>query len=428
MASLAAAFNARQEAIKEERSKREQARFRLACDPFVSVTQIQNALEGYMRFKNTTDLWSLISPPPNHISVKWQSPPSPEWMIKVSGLAYEILAFAGNTKLASTKVRKALCALYQGRSLSLPQNLGKPDDAIDRIDISLRIVMNQFREVKIKEDVKAKVMRCLPRDKQVQLELVLARVNLPQEAYSNKVGDDQDDEPREVNMLAIADGSVLDAPVAAVPPKQEQDKEQSKKEATVHRPVFVHKPCSDDLAPVPSIFQKILDKQEQAPGPEQKPAQTKMQSMPGFAFDENKILAEALVYVPPQAFQESRKKKPSSKEKMQGGKVDAPETKTKTKPKAVRKNAKKKAAPKKKPAAAAVPSGHSNQGPPAIPEYVVDSEPLTTDNYRNKYTSRHYHKAMDLALTWGLDDEAAKVKARKAGKEAGVIWDRLHPK
>lgn len=188
------------QAILEEKKKAQAScrqnlsRFRLVADPCITVDQLQCCFESYMRHKQCSDFMRLVSPPPSVATISWQSPPCPEWLVKIAVLAYDVFAFAENTKLQSVKVKRALNALYLNRQLSYSQNLGSPESAFDRIDLTLRIGLNQFRELKVKETLKSRVFRSLPRDDQIQLEIVLDKVVLPKDAYgpSFQDGDSQE--------------------------------------------------------------------------------------------------------------------------------------------------------------------------------------------------------------------------------------------
>lgn len=126
MASLEAAFAERKELVGSEASKRQQNRFRLVADPLITVEQLQFAFEAYMKHKGCSDFLRLVGPPPSFVGISWQSPPCPEWLVKISGLAFDIFGFAKNTKIQGVKVKRALNALYLNRQLTYPQQLGPP--------------------------------------------------------------------------------------------------------------------------------------------------------------------------------------------------------------------------------------------------------------------------------------------------------------
>ena len=64
---------------------------------------------------------------------------------------------------------------------------------------------------------------------------------------------------------------------------------------------------------------------------------------------------------------------------------------------------------------------------PLSPDYVIQDNPSMEDGYRNLYTSRHWHRADQLAKKCGLPMEERKRRRKEAAEEAGRIWDRLRP-
>ena len=69
-----------------------------------------------------------------------------------------VFPFAKNTKLAPTKVKKALAALHSQRNLTLPSHLGQVDDALDHIGLEF-------------PSLKAKVFRVLTNHEQQMVDL-----------------------------------------------------------------------------------------------------------------------------------------------------------------------------------------------------------------------------------------------------------------
>ena len=61
--------------------------FKLVADPKVTARILQGIFEDYGCYKGTTDIWSLVAPPPGvPLRYDWKSKPNGEWLIKVSGL------------------------------------------------------------------------------------------------------------------------------------------------------------------------------------------------------------------------------------------------------------------------------------------------------------------------------------------------------
>jgi len=76
----------------------------------ISVGQLQNTFEQFMRYRKSTDFWELVAPPASLTIANWQTPPNPQWIVKTMNLLYDILEFAPNTKLQATKFTK-LCII-----------------------------------------------------------------------------------------------------------------------------------------------------------------------------------------------------------------------------------------------------------------------------------------------------------------------------
>ena len=57
--------------------------------------------------------------------------------------------------------------------------LGKLEDAIDRIDLSIRLVMNMYREVASKPLLKTRLLRSMSRENCLKFEMVLQKVHIP---------------------------------------------------------------------------------------------------------------------------------------------------------------------------------------------------------------------------------------------------------
>ena len=157
MATLAAALEMRKKLVQEQKAEAAKERRRNIADPSISVNDICNTLDAFMKHHKCDDLWRLICTPQGVINVTWQSPVNPEWVVKLSGLAFDIFDFAKNTKLLAARVKKALVALRDQRNLTLPQYLGQKDDAMDQIDLKLRIGLNMFRELKQSATVRSRV-------------------------------------------------------------------------------------------------------------------------------------------------------------------------------------------------------------------------------------------------------------------------------
>ena len=185
MAALEALVQERLKQDKEDRCAKQANRIRLIADPRMSVQGLQVCVKNFLVHKESQDLWHCISPPPGTpSSFGWHSAPHAEWLTKASGLLYELLAVAENSKIHSTKLCKALKALYDQKDLQVPLNHGKltsVQDELDKYDFTIRVLMSMLRKLKASAQLKANVLRSLCKKDQTVLEILLAKVQLPQE-------------------------------------------------------------------------------------------------------------------------------------------------------------------------------------------------------------------------------------------------------
>ena len=156
MSALEAALGERMEKLAEAKSKKQKAQVRLLVDPNITVTALVAIFTAFVHFKGCSCLESLVEPPPEGpVSFGWHTNPAPAWLTKASGLLYDLLSVAKNSKLASTKVVKALHVMWQNRDLTLKVNQHtKPGDCIDKIDFMVRVLMNQLRVLKTNSSLK----------------------------------------------------------------------------------------------------------------------------------------------------------------------------------------------------------------------------------------------------------------------------------
>lgn len=435
MSALEAAFKERRAQLLEEQAVQQRSKVRNVADPLISVEQIQSALSVFMGHKKSHDLWRLLAPPASMCQVSWQSPPSGPWMIKVANLAYDVFHFAPNTKLQGTKVKQALHALLLQKNLVLPQNMGSVENVLDKIDLSLRMVLNQFKETKLKPSWKAKLFRSMARDDQILLDMVLERVQLPQDA-SNGVLQGEAAEPEEPCLDLVP----LPAPQAELALQDGSPKTSTASLPQLKRlKQFKPESVEQVMGEVPKIFDKILKGQSaffMLPSPAPIPTsgqvgKPKATAKAGFESDEE-LLNAASAFAPQQTLQEQKDSKTKAKA-------------LKKKPAVKTTKATKASSQKKKPNAKAkckAKSKSKKQQPPSedlevshgqseekvqIPEFQIEAKPRETDTYKNKYASRQHHAAYDFAISWGKSIEDARAFAREHAAKARAIWDWYHP-
>eukprot|EP00434_Breviolum_minutum_P023909 symbB.v1.2.021099.t1/scaffold1717.1/size104954/2 len=252
MAALDALVQERMRQDKDDRCVKQANRIRLIADPSMSVQGLQVCVKNFLSHKQTQDLWLCISPPPGTPSTYgWHSPPHGEWLTKASGLLYELLAVAENSKIHSTKLCKALKVLYDQKDLQVPLNHGHKQgslqDEFDKYDFTIRVLMAMLRKLRASAQIKANVFRSLCKKDQTVLEILLAKVQLPQEFILDEYVRGEED-----GLISQVDTHPAPADLAMV----------------VSEPINVKKgKCGKDcgLPALPEIFGKITGKILQEP-------------------------------------------------------------------------------------------------------------------------------------------------------------------
>ena len=298
-------------------------------------------------------------------------------------LLYDILEFAPNTKLQASKVYKALHTLFINKSMHIDHKL-KVADAIDRMSLSLRIVLSMLKTIKTNETIKGRVMRNLSNQEQVKLNMVLKKVVLPKEFFEEVHEQDEDDSQEQLDLQPM---QALVVAQPAAPQTAPSPSPPSQKSSTLF-----------SLAPLPVIFGKILKQQI------------------GMAGSDADLLESAMSVVPLVAKKNANKTKKKSavqkgQKKVKAGLKGASKQNS-------AKIVKTKTAKKE---ACAQPANATQ-----VAEYKVDAYPTDRDSYRNLYVSRHHNKAKTLALKCGLSLEEAKAKGRQASAQASEMWDEYH--
>ena len=120
--------------------------FRLVADPTITVSQVARCFQSFLEYKGTTCLWSQICPPPaGPLSYTWQTPPHAPWLVKTSGLLFELTSIAPNTKLLQMVVQKSLRVLIGDKVISVPDGK-KAEDLVDKMDTTVRILLNMAKD------------------------------------------------------------------------------------------------------------------------------------------------------------------------------------------------------------------------------------------------------------------------------------------
>ena len=167
MASLAAAASVKM--ADTSLAGHKNAKTRVVADPLVTASELGDVILGYLNYKKTKDLWALLAPPPGGpVSYSWHTPPHAGWLAKTSGLLYDLLRLAPNTKLLSQRVCRSLWNLYEKKDLLLENKaLYKAEDLVDKMDTAIRLLLSHLRAMKQKDSLREKVYRSLSHDDQV---------------------------------------------------------------------------------------------------------------------------------------------------------------------------------------------------------------------------------------------------------------------
>ena len=186
---------------------------KLTADPRVTTREFEKAFTDYVNYKGSTDLWSLLCPPPGApLRFDWKSKPHGEMVLKVEPLLWAILELAPNTKVLSTKIISALKAMAAQSPSVLTQNRCHKnlDDALVKIDVTLRILMAQLRQLRVNTDnICNKTLRILASSDSKKLTVSLGRIELPEDMLCGKTIYDMAEECGPGGM-----GSVVDTDMA----------------------------------------------------------------------------------------------------------------------------------------------------------------------------------------------------------------------
>lgn len=179
MASLEAAIKAQEAVVASPCAKVLKKRMRLIADFSITVAELVGLYSIFLSFAMSKDLYSLIQPPPNAPTVvSWQTRPVASWMVRMSGLCFDLLGLHANTKLKPTRHRAALGHLLKTGAIT-NSTKRSPEGFLDQCDQMVRLVMSMFRECKIEEKKRMTVMNALSEPEQKKIQMVLDRIKLP---------------------------------------------------------------------------------------------------------------------------------------------------------------------------------------------------------------------------------------------------------
>ena len=207
MAQLEAVVEA-ELAKNDVKERNDKTKPRLQADPSVGVTDLVEVIRGFCAYRGSTDLSSLICSSSNILS--WKTKPEPDFLLKVSGLVYELALLAPTTKLSGKKLRLALDKLFEGREIR--NTTGKDTETfLDNCDVTIRIALAQYRLCKQNVAQRETVTKRLSKRDQIRLTQVLNRFHLPEAAYAANESEEEGQVDQWNPSRKVADNVLVDS-------------------------------------------------------------------------------------------------------------------------------------------------------------------------------------------------------------------------
>ena len=401
MAALEALVGDKMKLAAEEKSQKQTNRIRLIADPSITATALQSVLTSFLNYKGHKNLWLVVAPPPSGpTSYGWHTSPQGEWMVKASGLIYDLLNIAPNTKIQSTRLIKALKTMYESKDLDLETSTTRSvQDCLDRLDFTIRVLMSQVRQLKASPSLKTKMFRNMSKKEKVGLDLILGKTTLPAELLQGDLLEEEDTLNRTISMDPLPEECLSLVPWQASKPSEATGKPKS---------LFFPKSLEKSLGKSKSLKIKIrtqnLPEKNEAIKTVQLPASQALKSTSAAASSVSKALAEAMEYTPnitqsQKSHKKPKKENPTKKKKNTGKKSKASQVIQEKKKKTQKKNKSSEATLEKKSLPAAQPA-----------QEVVQEE--------TKYEPAEYMKCCKTFIQDFLDQAAA------SGEEATYAMAR----
>ena len=175
---MEAAFKA-DEAVIINKHRNAAQKDRLVSDPTVGVQDVMDPIHLYITWKATNDVYNLLVPPPEGPrQVSWKVRPSAGWMVKLSGLMFDLADKSPNAKVSSVRLSAAFKYLHQKNIIT--KSSGKDDIAFyDCCDVLARITLSMHRQCKTDNDSYSRVMRKMSSGDRKRVQLVLDKLKLP---------------------------------------------------------------------------------------------------------------------------------------------------------------------------------------------------------------------------------------------------------
>ena len=334
MAALEALVGDKMKIAADEKSQKQTSRMRLIADPHITSTALQSILTSFLNY----NLWLVVATPPSGPSTYgWHTSPQGEWMVKASGLIYDLLGIAPNTKIQSTRLMRALKTMHESKDLDLETSTTRTvQDCLDRLDFTIRILMSQVRQLKSSPSLKTKMYRNMSKKEQVALDLILEKTSLPAELLQSELLEEEDALNRTISMDPLPEECLTLVPLQG-----------SKASAANGKPNSAKKGGLLEAFAFPKIFGKILGQdqglEDANPYPEQEkkeastavqlPASQALRNSSTAAGKVSKALAEAMEDTPCITQEQKSKKTDKTKGNTAPKKKKEKKKKKKTNPK-----------------------------------------------------------------------------------------------
>ena len=188
---------------------RQPSRKRVCADSTVSVADVQTCITAHLRDRSTTDLWSIIVPGPDGPRTwSFRSKPDGRWMARFSCLAYDLVCdVCKNTKVLRRVLVPALEACILAGVVTNTSGFEKTK-FIDNVDVTVRIVLSWYRQLKVSKDSRARAFQRLSEQEQKKVMMVMDRIELnadEAEAAAEDGGDGSESDVDMTFMVSFAD-------------------------------------------------------------------------------------------------------------------------------------------------------------------------------------------------------------------------------
>ena len=151
---------------------------RLVADPSLGIMEIQKVILSHFNACKDFDIYSALDCP-GHQRWSWKTAPNVSWMSKTAEFVSSVLEIAPNGVLASAKVKAALLKLTQTNN-KINRTRFCDTDWADHVDLRLRTILSQYRELKKKSDTYCCAMRKASEEEKVAIDKALALLRLDQ--------------------------------------------------------------------------------------------------------------------------------------------------------------------------------------------------------------------------------------------------------